>query len=56
MSYWSAMARLCSRNCTRLLLTSLAVALLTMLLAWRAHTYDPFPPGCVLEGDVVICE
>ena len=56
MSYLSAIARLCWRNLTRLLLALFAVALLTMLMAWRSHTYDPLPLGCVLEGDVVLCE
>jgi len=55
MSYLSVIARLCWRNLTRLLLTLLAVALLTLLMAWRSYIYDPFP-GCTLDGDVVVCE
>ena len=55
MSYLSAIALLCWRNLIRLLLTLLAVALVTLLLTWISNTDLPFD-GCVLDGDVVSCE
>lgn len=55
MSYWSAIALLCWRNSIRLLLTLLAVALVTLLLTWSSNSDLPFD-GCVLNGDIVSCE
>lgn len=55
MSYLSAIALLCWRNLIRLVLTLLAVALVTLFMTRSSNTDLPFD-GCVLDGDVVSCE
>jgi len=55
MGYLSAISLLCWRNLIRLVLTLLAVALVTLLLTRSSNTDLPFD-GCVLDGDVVSCE
>lgn len=46
-----------SRNLIRLLWTFLAVALVTLLLSWYAHTHRPDDRcGRMADGSVVFCE
>jgi hypothetical protein len=46
-----------SRNLIRLLLTFLAVALVTLLLAWYSHTHRIDDRcGRMADGSIVFCE
>jgi hypothetical protein len=44
------------RNAIRLLLVFLAVALVTLLLAWRASMYPDPRCGKMPDGSIVFCE
>jgi hypothetical protein len=48
---------LVSRNMIRLLSTLLAVALVTLVLAWYAHTHRLDDRcGRMADGDIIFCE